>query len=72
MRWEPALTGAGPAPVQPGPTLELQTGDDVVHASFGDGVVIGVEPGGVIVVRFAGDGTERKLMADYAPLKRRN
>jgi DNA helicase II / ATP-dependent DNA helicase PcrA len=72
MRWEPALTGAGTGPVQPGPTLELQTGDDVVHASFGDGVVIGVEPGGVIVVRFAGDGTERKLMADYAPLKRRN
>jgi DNA helicase II / ATP-dependent DNA helicase PcrA len=72
MRWEPALTGAGTGPVQPGPTLELQTGDDVVHASFGDGVVIGVEPGGVIVVRFAGDGAERKLMADYAPLKRRN
>jgi DNA helicase II / ATP-dependent DNA helicase PcrA len=72
MRWEPALTGAGSAQIQPGPTLELQTGDDIVHASFGDGVVIGVEPGGVIVVRFAGDGTERKLMADYAPLKRRN
>jgi hypothetical protein len=24
-----------------------------------------------VVVRFAGDGSERKLMADYAPLKRR-
>jgi DNA helicase-2/ATP-dependent DNA helicase PcrA len=61
-------------PVQaldPGPALELQTGDDVVHASFGDGVVTGVEPGGVIIVRFSGDGTERKLMADYAPIRKR-
>jgi DNA helicase-2/ATP-dependent DNA helicase PcrA len=54
-----------------GPALELQTGDDVVHASFGEGVVTGVEPGGVIVVRFSGDGTERKLMADYAPIRKR-
>ncbi len=45
-------------------------GDDVVHASFGEGVVTSVEPGGVVVVRFAGDGAERKLMADYAPLKK--
>ncbi|HEV7529576.1 MAG TPA: UvrD-helicase domain-containing protein [Solirubrobacteraceae bacterium] len=46
-------------------------GEDVVHAAFGDGVVTGVEPGGVIVVRFAGDGSERKLMAEYAPVSRR-
>ena len=58
-------------PVDPGPTLELQTGDDVVHAGFGDGVVTAVEPGGVVVVRFSGDGSERKLMADYAPIRRR-
>jgi hypothetical protein len=32
-------------------------------------VITGVEPGSVIVVRFSGGG-ERKLMADYAPLKR--
>jgi len=25
----------------------------------------------VIVVRFAGDGSERKLMAEYAPVSRR-
>ena len=61
----------GPAPVDPGPALELQTGDDVVHASFGDGVVTGVEAGGVVVVRFAGEGKERKLMADYAPIRKR-
>jgi DNA helicase-2/ATP-dependent DNA helicase PcrA len=58
-------------PLDPGPALELQTGDDVVHASFGDGVVTGMEPGGVIIVRFSGDGAERKLMADYAPIRRR-
>ena len=29
-----------------------------------------VEPDQVIVVRFAGEATERKLMADYAPLKK--
>jgi DNA helicase II / ATP-dependent DNA helicase PcrA len=57
--------------IDPGPTLELRTGDDVVHASFGDGVVTAVEAGGVVVVRFAGDGSERKLMADYAPIRRR-
>jgi DNA helicase-2/ATP-dependent DNA helicase PcrA len=62
---------APPAPIDPGPTLELRTGDDVVHAAFGDGVVTGVEPGGVVVVRFAGDGSERKLMADYAPIRKR-
>jgi len=57
--------------VDPGPVLELRTGDDVVHASFGDGVVTSVEPGGVVVVRFASDGSERKLMADYAPIRKR-
>jgi ATP-dependent DNA helicase UvrD/PcrA len=71
MTWNPS-PGAGTAqPVDPGPALEMQTGDDVVHASFGEGVVTGVEPGGVVVVRFSGDGTERKLMADYAPIRKR-
>jgi DNA helicase-2/ATP-dependent DNA helicase PcrA len=72
MTWAPAGVGAeAAAPIDPGPALELQTGDDVVHASFGDGVVTGVEPGGVVVVRFSGDGAERKLMADYAPIRKR-
>jgi DNA helicase-2/ATP-dependent DNA helicase PcrA len=69
--WEAAASAGAAQPIDPGPTLELRTGDDVVHASFGDGVVTAVEPGGVVVVRFAGDGTERKLMADYAPIRRR-
>jgi DNA helicase-2/ATP-dependent DNA helicase PcrA len=63
--------GSSPAPVDPGPALEMRIGDDVVHASFGDGVVTATEPGGVIVVRFSEDGKERKLMADYAPIRRK-
>jgi DNA helicase-2/ATP-dependent DNA helicase PcrA len=58
-------------PIDPGPALAMATGDDVVHASFGDGVVTAVEPGGVVVVRFSSDGSERKLMADYAPIRKR-
>jgi DNA helicase-2/ATP-dependent DNA helicase PcrA len=49
----------------------FRTGDDVVHAQLGEGVVLGTEPGGIVVVRFAEDGRERKLMADYAPIRRR-
>jgi DNA helicase-2/ATP-dependent DNA helicase PcrA len=52
------------------PPVPYTVGDDVVHASFGEGVVTAVEAGAVVVVRFAADGEERKLMADYAPLKR--
>jgi superfamily I DNA/RNA helicase len=51
--------------------VAYRLGDEVVHAAFGDGVVTGVEPGGIVVVRFAGDGSERKLVAAYAPIARR-
>jgi DNA helicase-2/ATP-dependent DNA helicase PcrA len=61
--------GGGAVPGGGGGSFAL--GDDVVHAQFGEGVVVGVEPGGLVVVRFAADRSERKLMADYAPLKRR-
>jgi DNA helicase-2/ATP-dependent DNA helicase PcrA len=44
----------------------FRRGQDVTHPAFGEGVVTAVEPGGVIVVRFADDGSERKLMAEYA------
>ena len=50
---------------------QFRTGDDVAHPAFGEGVVTGVEPGGIVVIRFAKDGSERKLMAEYAPLARR-
>jgi len=49
----------------------FRLGEDVVHAAFGEGVVTALEPDGVIVVRFAGDGSERKLMAEYAPVSHR-
>ena len=62
---------AAPPPKQPAPPpVPYAVGDDVVHASFGEGVVTSVEAGSVVVVRFAGDGAERKLMADYAPLRK--
>ncbi len=70
MGW-PATERSAAPPLAPGPALELRTGDDIVHASFGDGVVTAVEPDGVVVVRFAEDGSERKLMADYAPIRKR-
>ncbi len=50
------------------PAIDFRLGDDVQHAAFGAGVVTGVEPGGIVVVRFASDGSERKLMAEYAPI----
>jgi DNA helicase-2/ATP-dependent DNA helicase PcrA len=53
------------------PAPQFRMGQDVVHAAFGEGVVTGVEPGGVVVVRFSSDGSERKLMAAYAPLSGR-
>ena len=62
--------GAGEARAPRPSPVELGVGDDVVHASFGEGIVTAVEPGSVVVVRFADDGSERKLMADYAPLRK--
>jgi DNA helicase-2/ATP-dependent DNA helicase PcrA len=56
---------------EPTPGATFRIGEDVVHARFGDGVVTGVEAGGVVMVRFASDGSEKKLMADYAPLKKK-
>jgi DNA helicase-2/ATP-dependent DNA helicase PcrA len=61
--WESG--GDSPAP------SAYRLGDDVIHAAFGDGVVTAVEPGGIVVVRFARDATERKLVADLAPIEKR-
>src|SRR5215218_7726236 len=47
----------------------LSTGDSVKHGTLGEGVVTQIEAGGVVTVRFA-DGSERRLMLDYAPLER--
>jgi DNA helicase II / ATP-dependent DNA helicase PcrA len=48
----------------------LSTGDSVRHETLGEGVVTAMEAGGVVTVRFASDGSERRLMLDYAPLQR--
>jgi len=48
----------------------LSSGDDVRHSTLGEGVVVRIEPGGVVTVRFAADGSERRLMLDYAPLEK--
>jgi len=48
----------------------LATGDSVRHGTLGEGVVVRVEAGGVVTVRFADDGSERRLMLDYAPLEK--
>jgi DNA helicase-2/ATP-dependent DNA helicase PcrA len=47
----------------------LSTGDNVAHETLGEGIVTRVEPGGVVTVRF-GDGAERRLILEYAPLRR--
>jgi DNA helicase II / ATP-dependent DNA helicase PcrA len=47
---------------------DLSTGDSVRHSTLGEGVVVRIEAGGLVTVRFADDGSERKLMLDYAPL----
>ncbi|MGN6869870.1 MAG: ATP-dependent helicase [Solirubrobacteraceae bacterium] len=51
------------------PTFRL--GEDVTHPKFGEGVVTGLEPGGIVVIRFSRDGSERKMVADLAPITRR-
>ncbi len=53
------------------PPPAFRMGDDVVHAAFGEGVVTGLEPGGIVVIRFSQSGTERKLVADLAPISKR-
>jgi DNA helicase-2/ATP-dependent DNA helicase PcrA len=69
----PGLWAAASAPSagRRGPVPAYRIGDDVVHAAFGEGVVTGIEPDGIVVIRFAGDGSERRLLADMAPVTRR-
>ena len=51
--------------------VPLEAGDTVMHQTFGEGVVTGVESRGSLVrVRFNRDGTERRLMAGAAPMRK--
>ena len=45
-------------------------GDRVLHATLGEGTVTAAEQSGIIVVRFVNDGSERRLMATIAPLRK--
>ena len=49
---------------------QLAVGDNVVHDQLGEGVVTGTADGGQVIVRFRSDGSERRLLLAYAPLKR--
>jgi DNA helicase-2/ATP-dependent DNA helicase PcrA len=66
--WSSRSPAPGVAPRSDVPSLS--TGDSVLHGTLGEGVVTRIEAGGVVTVRFAGDGTERRLMLDYAPLEK--
>ena len=60
-----------PQGVQPREAVpDLATGDSVRHGTLGEGVVTRIEAGGIVTVRFAGDGGERRLILDYAPLEK--
>ena len=75
---EDVVSGIPPEPDEPSsegwrrsrPAHPFAKGDRLEHASFGVGTVTEVEPGGVIVVKFGGDSNPKKLMADYAPIRR--
>jgi DNA helicase-2/ATP-dependent DNA helicase PcrA len=56
-------------PVPRGDVPSLSTGDAVRHQTLGSGIVTRIEPDGVVTVRFE-DGSERRLMLEYAPLER--
>ena len=70
--WSSYGSPASAAPNEPrgNADLVLSTGDAVRHASLGEGIVTAIEPGGVVTVRFPEDGSERRLMIEYAPLEK--
>ena len=45
-------------------------GDRVLHATLGEGTVLGMQSGGIVLIRFENDGSERRLMASVAPLRK--
>ena len=63
----PAWDADTPAPAP----AAFRLGEDVTHPKFGEGVVTGLEPGGIVVIHFGRDGSERKMVADLAPISKR-
>ncbi|HET6496317.1 MAG TPA: UvrD-helicase domain-containing protein, partial [Thermoleophilia bacterium] len=45
-------------------------GERVLHATLGEGMVLALQGGGIVLVRFDSDGSERRLMASVAPLRK--
>jgi DNA helicase-2/ATP-dependent DNA helicase PcrA len=48
----------------------FRPGDRVLHAVLGEGTVLAVESRGILLIRFENDGSERRLMANIAPLRK--
>jgi superfamily I DNA/RNA helicase len=70
--WSQSAGDAGPSwdAQEPAPAA-FRLGEDVTHPKFGEGVVTGLEPGGIVVIRFSKDHSERKMVADLAPISKR-
>ena len=69
--WAASSSAASSSAAGRSPAPSYRVGEDVVHASFGEGVVTGLERDGIVIVRFAADGSERRLIAEFAPVTRR-
>jgi DNA helicase-2/ATP-dependent DNA helicase PcrA len=69
--WSRPSDDVGSWDAQPAAAPAFRLGEDVAHPKFGEGVVTGLEAGGIVVIRFSRDGTERKMVADLAPISRR-
>ena len=70
--WSQSAGDTGPSwdAQEPAP-VAFRLGEDVSHPKFGEGVVTGLEPGGIVVIRFSKDHSERKMVADLAPISKR-
>ena len=66
--WLAAAVAGSDASVEASDGVQFRLGDDVIHEQFGSGVITAIEAGGVVAVRFSGDGAERRLVAALAPL----
>ncbi len=69
----PSLARAEPESARPEPLLSLSTGDKIMHAKFGAGIVVSVRPSDgdfEITVAFDGGAGIKRLLASFAPLER--
>jgi DNA helicase-2/ATP-dependent DNA helicase PcrA len=64
----PSKSGGIRAPKER-PPLDIEVGDNVQHAKFGEGVVIDINVDETVTVLFRSVG-QKRLMLKYAPLKK--